>query len=341
MKKVQQIQSYVGIDVSKLTLDVSILSQNGVQDYGRFENTPQGFILLESWLVSKDFFSIKKSLFCMEHTGLYTRQLVSFLLSRQVSVWMESALHMKRSMGMTRGKSDKVDSLRIARYAMTHCDRAVCVALASTTIQTLRDLMSNRERLLKSIQGLKTAEKEMSRVDKTMGVEITKLNAAALKGLMQSKEKVEDRMLELINLDPTLKALYDLVTSVKCVGKVLATELLVYTHGFTRMENTRQLACYCGVAPFEHSSGTSVRGRVGTSNFANMRLKSTLHMAAVSATRYVPDIKQYYERKVSEGKHKMCVINAIRNKLIKRVMAVVKRGTLYQDIYPTINLELS
>ena len=64
-------------------------------------------------------------------------------------------------------------------------------------------------------------------------------------------------------------------------------------------------------------------------------------MAAVSATRYVPDIKLYYERKVAEGKHKMCVINAIRNKLIKRVMAVVKRGTPYSENYSKMNLELS
>jgi transposase len=341
MKKTNKIQSYVGIDVSKLTLDVSLITQKGDQDYCRFENNPEGFILLETWLGNKDFFSIKKSLFCMEHTGLYTRQLVSFLLSRQAKVWMESALHMKRSMGMTRGKNDKVDSLRIARYAMTNCDRAVHASLASSTIQKLRDLMSNRERLLKSLQALRTAVKELSQVDKAMGREVEKLNTNALKGLLKSKQAVEERMLVVINQDPALKELYELVTSVKCVGKVLATELLVYTNGFTRMQNTRQLACYCGVAPFEHSSGTSVRGRVGTSNFANMNLKTTLHMAAVSATRYVPDIKQYYDRKVAEGKHKMCVINAIRNKLIKRVMAVVKRGTPYQEDFSKINLELS
>jgi transposase len=152
---------------------------------------------------------------------------------------------------------------------------------------------------------------------------------------------VESRMLEIINEDPELKSLYELVTSVKCVGKVLATELLVYTHGFTRMQNSRQLACYCGIAPFDHSSGTSVKGKTGTSNFANMALKSTLHLAAMSATRYSPEIKQYYERKVAEGKHKMSVINSVRNKLINRIMAVVKRGSPYEENYPQFNLEIS
>ncbi len=341
MKNQEENQNaYIGIDVSKLTIDVCIITQNGKQDYQQFENTVKDFKRMEQWLLKKDYFSYEAGLFCMEHTGLYTRELLAFLLHRQANVWMESALHLKRSMGMTRGKNDKVDSYRIARYAMTNSDKAVLMKLSSGTLQKLKDLMANRERLLKNYQSLKIATQELLRVDKSIGKELIKLNDAALKGILKSKVKVEKRMLQLINEDEELKTLFGLITSVKCVGDVLATELIVYTNGFTRMTNTRQLACYCGVAPFEHSSGTSVRGRIGTSNFANMKLKSTLHMAAVSAMRFIPDIKQYYERKVGEGKHKMAVINAIRNKLIQRIMATVKRGTPYQENYIKINLEL-
>lgn len=342
MKTKEEIQAcYIGIDVSKLTIDVSIITHQGEHDYMQFENTLKDFIHMEIWLKKKDYFSFKESLFCMEHTGLYTRELVSFLLQRQANVWMESALHLKRSIGMTRGKNDKVDSYRIARYAMTNNDKAVLLKLSSSTLLKLKDLMANRERLSKNYQSLKIATQELIRVDKSIGKELEKLNDAALKGILKSKMQVEKRMLRLINEDPELKVLFGLITSVKCVGDVLATELIVYTNAFTRMTGTRQLACYCGIAPFEHSSGTSVRGRIGTSNFANMKLKSTLHMAAVSALRYNPDIKQYYERKVAEGKHKMAVINAIRNKLIQRIMAVVKRGTPYEENYSRINLELS
>jgi transposase len=342
MKKEDENQkSYIGIDVSKLTIDVCIITQQGEHGYQQFENNVKDFKRMEKWLTEKPYFSFQESMFCMEHTGLYTRELVSFLLQHQSKVWMESALHLKRSMGMTRGKNDKVDSYRIARYAMTNSDKAVLLKLSSRTLLKLKDLMANRERLSKNYQSLKIATQELIRVDKSIGNELMKLNDAALKGILKSKVKVEKRMLQLINEDEELKKLFGLITSVKCVGDVLATELIVYTNGFTRMNNTRQLACYCGVAPFEHSSGTSVRGRIGTSNFANMKLKSTLHMAAVSATRYVPDIKMYYERKVGEGKHKMAVINAIRNKLIQRVMAVVKRGTPYQENYSKFNLDLS
>lgn len=340
-KEIENQKSYIGIDVSKLTIDVCIITSQGEQDYQQFENNAKDFKNMELWLIKKSYFCYQEALFCMEHTGLYTRELVSFLLQRESKVWMESALHLKRSMGMTRGKNDKVDSYRIARYAMTNNDKAVLLKLSSGTLIKLKDLMANRERLSKNYQSLKIATQELVRVDKSIGKELMKLNDAALKGILKSKSKVEKRMLQLINEDEELKTLFSLITSVKCVGDVLATELIVYTNGFTRMNNTRQLACYCGIAPFEHSSGTSVRGRIGTSNFANMKLKSTLHMAAVSATRYVPDIKLYYERKVGEGKHKMTVINAIRNKLIQRIMAIVKRGTPYQENYSKFNLDLS
>ena len=102
---------------------------------------------------------------------------------------------------------------------------------------------------------------------------------------------------------------------------------------FSKFQNNRQLACYCGVAAFEHSSGTTVRGKTGVSKFANMDLKSTLHMAAISAIQHNPELKEYYKRKVNDGKNKMSTINAVRNKLLTRIVAVVKRKTPYVNIY--------
>jgi transposase len=97
--------------------------------------------------------------------------------------------------------------------------------------------MANRERLSKNYQSLKIATQELIRVDKSIGNELMKLNDAALKGILKSKVKVEKRMLQLINEDEELKKLFGLITSVKCVGDVLATELIVYTNGFTRMSS--------------------------------------------------------------------------------------------------------
>ncbi len=344
MKKKEQEQHYeyyVGIDVSKLTIDVSCLQATGEVNYHQFTNNTRGYKSLERWLKAHKALDYSQTLYCMEDTGMYTRQLVSWLLQNQAKVWVESPLQIKRSMGMTRGKNDKVDSLRIASYAMSNSEKARLMILTSRTLIRLKDLISSRDRVLKSYQSIRITIKELEQVDKQAGVELRKLNQKALKGLLASKEAIEERISELLTSEHDLQRQYELITSVKGVGKILATELLIYTNGFSRMKNVKQLACYCGVAPFEHSSGTSVKGRTGTSNFANMKLKSTLHMAAISSIRNNGELKTYYERKVAEGKHKMNVINAVRNKLLQRIVAVVKRGTPYQENFLKKDLVLS
>ena len=337
-QRLQRQQLYIGIDVSKLTLDVSCLSHTGTHHYHQFENSNAGLRRFNRWLLQREAFTYAAALFCMEHTGIYTRLLVEFLLLQSARVWMESALHLKRSIGMVRGKNDKVDSYRIARYALVNSDQAKLVSPSHATLRLLGDLLASRTRISKAIQSINVSVGELQRIDKIAGNELAKLSKAALEGLRKSKAAIERRMQELIHSDAELKQIFVLATSVKGVGQILATELLIYTHKFTRMTNAKQLACYCGVAPFTHTSGTSIRGKTRTSHFANMSLKRTLHLAAMSSTQYVPDLKIYYQRRVAEGKPKMCVINAIRNKLLQRVLAVVGRGTPYVLNYAELNL---
>ena len=66
---------------------------------------------------------------------------------------------------------------------------------------------------------------------------------------------------------------------------------------------------------------------------ANMTLKKLLTLAAMSAIKWNEDIKVYYKRKVAEGKNKMSVLNAVRNKLISRIFACVKNKRMYQKVY--------
>ena len=78
------------------------------------------------------------------------------------------------------------------------------------------------------------------------------------------------------------------------------------------LNDTRKLACYCGVAPFKYSSGTSVRGKTKVHYMANKKLKCNLHMASLTAVKLEVELKAYYERKVLEGKNKMSVLNAVK-----------------------------
>jgi transposase len=171
----------------------------------------------------------------------------------------------------------------------------------------------------------------MLSVDATSAKTLQRVNKDAIHGLEKSLEQVEQKMSEFIEQDAELKKKYDLVTSIKGVGKVLAISLLVYTHGFTKMEDGRKLACYCGVAPFEYRSGTSVFGKTGVSKFANKELKRILYLVSMSSIQYNQELKTYFKRKVDEGKPKMSVLNAVQNKLLHQIVAVVKSGTPYVE----------
>ncbi len=121
--------------------------------------------------------------------------------------------------------------------------------------------------------------------------------------------------------------------SITGIGQVTAVALLAYTKGFTAFSNAKELACYCGVVPFAKKSGTSIRFKPTVSPYANRKLKKLLHLCALSAIRNDIEIQTYFERKVREGKNKMSVINAVRNKLIHRVFAVIRDDRSYEKNY--------
>ncbi|RZK16725.1 MAG: IS110 family transposase, partial [Flavobacterium sp.] len=102
---------------------------------------------------------------------------------------------------------------------------------------------------------------------------------------------------------------------------------------FKDITDPRKFACYSGVAPFEHRSGSSVRGKSRVSSLGNKAVKSLLHLAAMAAIGCNEELKDYYQRKVAEGKNKMLVLNAVRNKLIHRIFACVNQNRKYEKIY--------
>ena len=113
MKKneVKKFENFVGIDVSKETIDVSVFSEEQKKiQHRQFSNDKEGFGSMDKWLKKQERFSYSLTLACMEHTGIYTRLLQAHLLNQGANVWLESSLQIKRSLGLNRGKTDKIDS---------------------------------------------------------------------------------------------------------------------------------------------------------------------------------------------------------------------------------------
>jgi len=123
--------------------------------------------------------------------------------------------------------------------------------------------------------------------------------------------------------------IYTLLTSIKGIGVILAANIMVTTICFTKFDDSRKYACYCGTAPFKYSSGTSIKGRTKVSQMANKKMKALFNLAALSAIRHDPELKLYFDKRKANGANGMSTINIIRNKIIHRVFAVIKRGTPY------------
>ena len=333
-----EFKNFIGIDISKGTFDFALIKDNNVLSpvCDEANNDPLGIVKLEKFLKEQDL-NMEETLFCMEHTGIYCRLLSQYLVERKYHIWLEMPVQILRSLGIQRGKNDRLDAKRIAEYACLKKDKAVFWQPPREVVIQINDLLTLRDRLISSRKSLKQPIKEFKDAgfkDTAKLIESYCINT--LKAIDKEIQEIEKELDNLINKDSNLKRLYKLSTSVPGIGKITAITLLYFTNEFTLYSNAKQLACYCGVAPFEHTSGTSVKGKSKVSNFANKRLKKLLHLVAMSNISSNKELSTYYARKVGEGKNKMLVINAMRNKILQRLCAVIKRGTPYQLEYQLI-----
>lgn len=324
----KQYSHFFGVDVSKKTVDIT-LAHNQEFIHQQFTNDEEGMKQLMEWLKELKP-ALENTLFCMEATGLYCFPLTRFLATNSIDIWIEHAAQIKKATALTRGKNDKVDSQRIALYATKYLDRLRLWKPVDATLEKIRHLASLRERLVETKKRLETPIKEFEEMGNTaMAKLLTKTIKNSLAAIDRDLKNVESKIIEVVNADDNLKLLYKLITSVVGIGFVTAVNLIVHTNGFTMLKDTRKLACYCGVAPFEYSSGSSIRGRTKVHFMANKKLKCNLHMASLSAVKLDADLKHYYERKVAEGKSKLSVLNAVKNKLLARIVAVVNKQQEY------------
>jgi transposase len=324
----KQYHYFFGVDISKKTVDISVLHLQKIT-HRQFNNDSTGMQELLLWLkeLKNDF---KQTLFCMEATGLYCYTLTHFLATNTIDVWIEHAAQIKKATALARGKNDKVDSQRIATYCSKNLDRLRLWKPMDITIDKIKHLASLRERLVETQKRLLTPINEF---EDTGNLEMAKLLRKTIEKSIEAigadLKSVEAKIIDIVNGDDNLKQLYKIITSVVGIGFVTAINLIIHTNGFTILTDSRKLACYCGVAPFEYSSGTSIRGKTKVHYMANKKLKCNLHMASLTAVKLDADLKHYYQRKVAEGKSKMSVLNAVKNKLLARVAACVNNQKEY------------
>jgi|SRR5687767_5035142 len=325
-----KVPHIIGADLSKKNIDfASYLFKTHL----RVENNPSGFLDLIRWIKQQKI-NLSKVMIVMENTGLYGYQLEQFLYEKHLVFAKVSALAIKRSMGLVRGKSDKQDAYRIAEYGFEKFDRLVPAKPTDKLLQRLQMLHSTRRRLVKNRAALTNAVKEYQH---GYGLKKTDMVIAAqlkvIKALDQQILKLDKEMEAVMDQEKPLNQNYQLLQTITGVGKVLAAATIIKTGNFKNFTNARKFACFCGTAPFENTSGTSIRGKTQVSNLRDREMKTLLDLSAKSSIQYDKELKEYYIRRTASGKSKMSTINVVRNKILYRIFAVIKRQTPFVENY--------
>lgn len=324
---------FLGIDAAKKKFDAAVTIDGQHFHEAQVENATKA---IEAFFrgLKKQLSSFSRLIVCMEHTGIYCQPLLDYLVKNDIKVCVEPALQIKQSQGMTRGKTDQVDARRIAVYAFKNQGNLAFWKPQRLCVQKLKALLATRERLLKVKVQLEVPLKECEEfIDPLIRKGMVSHCKKTLNAVQTDIERIEQAIEQVVKEDSQLSEQCTLATSVPGIGTITALNMIVATSEFKRIAEAKKFACYAGVAPFEHTSGSSIRGRTRVSKMANMTLKKLLHLAAMSAIQYCEELKAFYQRKIAAGKNKMSVINAVRNKLISRVFACINNKRMYQKIY--------
>jgi|P827metagenome_2_1110787.scaffolds.fasta_scaffold29883_1 transposase len=327
-------KTVIGIDISKKTLDWCIMEGSEIAGYHKTMNSVDDIVRMLSDVLENGCKDIQDVLVCAEFTGRYIYPLVLACHKCGVALWLESGYNIKCEARKERGKDDRTDARRIAEYGRKNQDDARIYRLPSKKIAALRDLMSERALYCSQAAAHKGQLRDMRAY---MAPEAYTARAvrqlALIKELERLTEEVDRSMASVIASDPELKRQEKLLLSVPGIGTVCAAALIAVTAGFSLFDNGRELCCFAGLAPFAYTSGTSIRSKRRVSGRADHQLKALMHMCAlVAATRIKSGhFAEYYQRKVAEGKNKMCVLNAVRAKLMLTAFAVVRDDTPYDN----------
>ena len=258
-----------------------------------FENTELGFKAFEKWLKSYKVSFDENTILVIENTGIYHRLLWAFCNKINLQIHIGNAAHIKWSFGIARGKNDVIDAIRLCKYAFKESDELRLNKPLNPKLMQLKDLQTSRTRLLSQKNANETYLKELKNInDKSTQKALEQVYKTAVNGLKESIESIEKLMKKLIKSDDCLQKSYDLLLSVPGIGYITAIYLIVCTNNFAGNISGKQLASYAGVAPFENTSGISIKKREkvhtgGVPQMANKELKKILHMGAIATANRV------------------------------------------------------
>jgi len=317
-----------GIDLAMEKFDVSFLDSKGNEKH-LIVNNKLGAIARFLKRVPAG------SLLCAEHTGVYGNLLVFLCNHLEIPISLTSGYNIKHSLGLLKGKSDKLDAKRIREYGERFSDKLELAEYESETLQELNELSVLRSQLVKERRMLET-QQQSKKHNPYNSISAHKRAEKVIAVFNKSISEIEEEILKIIESDHSLKRTFELSTSVKGIGPITTCELIIKTGNFKRIDTARKAASYAGVCPFPDSTGKMVK-KDRVSHMSDKTLKTLLHLCAKSATQHNQAYRLYYEKKKQEGKPHYLILNNISNKLLRTLYSVILSGRSYDPNYICID----
>jgi transposase len=313
--------AWVGIDVSQHTLDACLLPADGGKPrFGVFSNDPAGQAALRAWA---DAHAAGVPLgFCLESTGAYGEALALALADAGRHVSVVNPARVKYA-GLMRGrgnKTDRADARLIAEYATR--ERPPAWQPPPPEVRELQALVRRRD----DLRALAAGEKgRLAAPGHSRAARQSIRRTVAFLG--READRLQRRADDVIAASVVLQANRELLESIPGVGAVTAQAILAELPEPARFASAQQAAAYAGLAPREYGSGTSVRKRTRLSKAGNARLRKALYLPTLTAIRFNPLLKGFFERLVAAGKSKMAAVGACMRKLLMVAYGVLKNRT--------------
>lgn len=317
-----------GIDLSMEKFDVNYIDEKGKEKKKEVKNQVKN--------ISKFLESVPKgAVLCTENTGAYGDLLLFLANQYEINIAMIPGYTIKHSLGIIKGKSDPIDAGRIREYGERFNDKLTFKSYDTEDIAELKSLYALRSQLVKARKVIRTGEHSRTKAP-MQSIGVKRHSETVLKQLDKEIEAVDIEMADIIKADDELNENYGFATSVKGIGPVIATDLIIKTGNFKTIDTARKAASYAGVCPFPNESGKMV-GKCKTSPFADRKLKALLYMGAKSAVKHNKEYRLYYQKKKLEGKPHYLIMNNVSNKMLRTIYAVVKNRIPYSQEYISLD----
>ena len=295
----------IGLDVSKDTIDATLITTKGSKEYIKISNNTEGFENLINWIKTK---RIRKIAISMEATGIYYEK-ASEYLSALYTVYVINPLKIKEyaKSQFSHTKTDKADSKLIAEFAGRHLDKLT--PFRPSENPTLC-------KLINLLQQLKEQQKEtQNRLHTAKDIYIKSTHESIIELLEEKIDQTSKRIEGMIKQKESLNIEYQNLQTIPAIGKETAVILLRHLTD-KNFETANKFVAFAGLSPKIEQSGTSVNKKGRLSRYGHRQLKRALFMPALVAYR-MNVFPQLVSNLEAAKKPKMIIIVALMRKLAK------------------------